>query len=287
MASFVRDGSVIEQSIDTNGKITTFAGVVPTKKTSITATEATSSPGSLKGVYLDQNIVNLAVHPTAREIFYILNDPKVGGIGIRSAWDGSGQKRVFESGIVGWRPYWLSDGRIILAQNPAYNIGGYAYALESDGSLTPLIRNVPGLTILPRTSSQVFLYGTAADNTLTLHVQKVAGESLLLPIKTVTDKCVWAPGKKLIAYCAVPQKLGIGDFLINWLQGRIHTSDTWWKIDAESGTTEIFFTSENMIDVVRPVIDESGTYIAFMNGVDASLWVLRIPIENIATSTPR
>jgi hypothetical protein len=288
VAAFTNDGAVTLRSTDDIGKTTLFAGIVPPKKAPVTAEIATSAPVALKGAYLAQNITDLAVNPKAHEMFYILPDPKVGVIGIRSAWDGTGQKRVFESGIIGWRPTWLSDGKIILTQYPAYDIAGSAYTLESTGILTPIIRNIPGLTILPQTSSKTYIYGTGTNGTLTLYVQKDKKDAELLPVKTVADKCVWNPKDNTMAYCAVPNSLGSGDFIDNWLQGRIHTSDTWWEVNTKDDTAQIIFVSdnpyENSIDVIQPTIDQTGSYISFMNGVDLSLWALRIPSDTSKTT---
>jgi len=250
---------------------------------------ATTTVGTLSGVILEDGILSLTVNPLKPELFYILNNKDGGVIGVTSAWDGSKQKRVFSSGIAGWRPYWLSDGRIILAQNPAYNAPGFAYELGSDGSLTPILSNIPGLTILPRASSKDIIYGESADNSLALYLKKGSNDAVLLPLKTVADKCVWAPGKQQVAYCAVPKAIGYGNFIEPWLQGRIHTSDVWWKINTSDASTEILFTSPTAsrlsLDVLHPVVDQSGRYLAFMNGVDSTLWVLRIPNESAASST--
>ena len=287
LAAFTKDGAVALRSIGQNGATTLFAGTVPQKAPPATAEIASSSPVTLKGTYLAENVRGMAVNPKAHELFYILPDAKIGAIGIRSAWDGTGQKRVFESGILGWRPQWLADGRIILTQNPAYDLAGSAYTLDTTGTLTPLVRNIPGLTLLARASSKTLVYGTATNNTLVLYVQKDKKDPEVLPVKTVADKCVWSPKNDMVIYCAVPQSLGVGNFLDSWLQGRIHTSDTWWQVNLANDTAEIIFVSENSsansLDVIQPTIDDSGRYVSFLNGADMSLWVLTIPD---ASSTP-
>ncbi len=288
-AAITRDGAVALRGIDDGGKTTLFAGTIPPKTAPATAEISSSSPVAMKGTSLAADVSDLAINPKTNEVFYVLPDAKIGAIGIRSSWDGKVQKRVLESGIIGWRPLWLSDGRIVLTQYPAYDLPGNAYVLESGGTLTPLIRNIPGLTILPRASSKTFVYGTATGGTIAMYVQKEKKEPELLPIKTIADKCVWAPKKEFILYCAVPQTLGSGNFIDNYLQGRIHTSDTWWEVNTADGTAQIFFVSDSSsgaIDVIQPTIDENGKYISFMNGFDQSLWVLRMPTntENTAAS---
>ena len=90
------------------------------------------------------------------------------------------------------------------------------------------------------------------------------------------DKCVWAPGISLIAYCAVPADTKNPHFIGDWYQGTLHTSDTWWKIDTAAGTATILYTMQRSLDVQHPIIDALGNYIAFQNGSDQSLWLLRL-----------
>jgi hypothetical protein len=119
-----------------------------------------------------------------------------------------------------------------------------------------------------------------------------------LPIKTISEKCVWAPsnapqsgapgghsvaqnviaGKELVAYCAVPVSPVSGTYLRDWYRGAVHSEDSWWKVDVSAGTVErIFSPDANLsLDVENPSIDGNGSYIAFMNAADKSLWMLRI-----------
>ena len=83
---------------------------------------------------------------------------------------------------------------------------GYAYTLKADGQLVPLVRGVLGLTVLPKTSSPLLLYGSSSGAGLSL-VGVASGTPQTIPLATVADKCVWLPGNSDIAYCAVPNRL--------------------------------------------------------------------------------
>ncbi len=100
----------------------------------------------------------------------------------------------------------------------------------------------------------------------------------LLSVHTIADKCVWAPGKELIAYCAVPQSAPSGNFLDNWYKGTTHTVDSWWRIDASGGSAQLVYSPDPslLLDVEKPTIDGGGNYLAFRNARDGSFWVLRL-----------
>lgn len=268
-------GGVIERTIDASHNITTFVGRIAT---STSDAIATTTARALSGTYLDTNIIAIALNPATEELFYLENGaPRI--MGVRAQSDGSKKKTVFSSAIADWRLTSLSDGRIILLTSPADGIPGYAYTLRSDGSLAPLVRATPGLTILPRTSSPAILYGQSTGSGLILFAQVKADTSVVtLPVRTIADKCVWAPGADLIAYCAVPRVPPTGNFLNDWYKGATHTTDAWWRIDVSAGQAQLIYTPDQSLslDVESPVISANGAYLAFRDARDGSLWVLRL-----------
>ena len=99
---------------------------------------------------------------------------------------------------------------------------------------------------------------------------------ILLPVRTVADKCVWSPSPHTV-FCAVPQSLPAGGgFLDAWYRGQVHTADQWWQIDTDTGASEMLFSPDIPLDVQDPIIDPQGQYIIFKNAADQSLWALRI-----------
>ena len=61
--------------------------------------------------------------------------------------------------------------------------------------------------------------------------------------------------------------------------GAVHTSDTWWRIDASTGEVTPLLEpgdTDKTFDVENPMIDSAGEKIAFMDAKDKSLWILRI-----------
>ncbi|MEK7132449.1 MAG: hypothetical protein AAB830_00160 [Patescibacteria group bacterium] len=267
-AVFSRDGSVVLRSINEDGGVDSFAGSL-------------ASTSVLAGNYLTRNIRAIVPDPETHGLLYMVKNDTGEGVAVRSSWSGAKPKIVFTSPLSSWKLTSLDDGRTFFTLQPADNVPGFAYELKSSGSLVPEIQDVPGLTFLPRASSTAILYGASAGGTLNLFAKASdKGQIFPLSIRTVADKCVWdLSNKQLIVYCAVPQFVVSNTFLNDWYRGVTHTSDSWWRADANDGTVELVFSpseGDESLDVENPVIDASGEHIAFMNAVDKTLWLLRI-----------
>lgn len=277
-ALFTTDGSVIQRAINDTGAISTFAGTVKTTVASGTTSVA------LDGFFFPQNIFELSVNPIAKTVFFLTHagtPGNTGSVGITTQWDGSKQKQIFSSLVGSWHSQFLPDGRIILTESPSDNLAGYAYQLNSDGTLTDIERNIPGLTVSLDPSSKALIYGQSSQGTLSTYVQTAPNATTTpLSIATIADKCVWLPGKGETAYCAVPKSLATSTFLNDWYRGAVHTSDVWWQINAITGeVSQVYSPSSSdgvALDVQNPQMDSTGTYIAFTNANDESLWVLKI-----------
>ncbi|MBI2610642.1 hypothetical protein HYW60_01760 [Candidatus Kaiserbacteria bacterium] len=264
--ALVAGDRVIMRGIDEAGAVATVAGEISTST-------SPQAPATLKQRRLVNNIRSIAMDPSGAELFYIV-DTLQGSAGIRTSWDEKKQKKIFDSAVLGWQIDFLSDGRITAVENASDNAAGHAY-LVRENSLQPIVENVQGLTFLPHPKLSAHLYGSSAQN-VSLFARTDAISTVLLPIRTVADKCVWAPSA-LTAYCAVPQQLPPTNFLDAWYRGEMHTSDAWWKVDVSANAAEPLYGSANTtFDVEEPAIDANGNYIAFGNAIDKTLWLLRI-----------
>jgi hypothetical protein len=277
-----RSGGVLYRTLNgTTGAIETFSGAIGV---------ASSSPASaLSGTALKNNITEIDANPDNKTIFYLIAD--------NGQFEGHTQtwipgktgkdSLVFTSSIGSWKLFSLADGRLLVAEKPQDGVSGFAYEVLKDQSLKPVVRNAPGLTLLPLSGSKALVFGTSDHGVLTLYAQ-TSTTTLALPIQTVADKCVWAPSHEvskknpisdLVIYCAVPKDATSGNFLEDWYMGSLHTSDSWWRINLTTGKSEKIFAPEQgsaSIDVVDPSIDPSGTFIGFKNHMDGTLWLLRI-----------
>lgn len=274
-AVFARDGSVVLRSVSQNNVTTSFAGRIA----SSTSPVENDTPSKLEGVYLPQNIVTLAAHSNPNELFFVVPDPSGGASGVTSTWGGTGQKRIFSSALSGWIVMSLSDGSRYIQQKPSNGVSGYAFKILSNGALERVARDLPGLEILPKSRSSALLYSSALGSDISLFGRiNAQSADTRIPLRTIAEKCVWAPGISLIAYCAVPQTAPQSPYPDSWFMGDAHTADAWWKIDVSANSVEQIFTPDvnTALDVESPAIDDSGRYIAFINGSDKTLWMLTI-----------
>lgn len=273
------NGHVVERSIDETGAITTFMGTL----SAVTSPSSTSTTQyALNGAYIGKGIRSIVINPADQSIFYLVPNVSGGVDGVTAQWNGSKPQKIFSSTITHWTPLRLADGRLVITESPADDIPGYSYMVRNDGVMTLLAGNIAGLTILPHPSTKALIYGSSANGVLTLFAQSAASSSpTTLEIRTIADKCVWLASKTAIAYCAVPTTPSSHSFLNAWYRGEVHTSDEWWKVDVAAGTAAMVYSpkvSSNVsVDVEHPVIDATGSYIAFVNAADKSLWMLKVP----------
>ena len=271
-ALFAPNGTIIERTIGNDGAITTFIGAIAS------STSATSTSRALRGKQLSSNIRFITFNKSGASILYLVESTR-GTVGMTAKKDGTSIVQVFTSTIGSWRPLWLSNGDIILLESPTDNAAGYAYRLQKNGTTQLLIGNIPGLTILPHFNSKALIYGSTRGGALALFGTLNQSTTTNLGMATIADKCVWSTTLNTIAYCAVPTVPPTGQFLNDWYQGIVHTSDQWWKVDVSTGVSQVIYSpsKDNVsLDVENPTIDASGAYIAFMNAKDKSLWLLRL-----------
>jgi hypothetical protein len=277
------DGSALYRSLnDTTGSIQTFSGIM--------GSSTSNNLGSLIGVNLPNNILAISANPDAKSIFYLSQQDDGSFAGFTAPWipgKSAKAKQIFTSLIRSWRPIFLSDGRTMIVESANDNAIGYSYEILSSGTMKPLAHNILGLTFLPLSNSDAYLYGSSANGTLALFMQ-TSTTTYALPVKTIADKCTWAPyttatkkkpASHMVVYCAVPESIGVKNFLQAWYMGALHTSDSWWQMDFTTGQTEKILdanTGGSQLDVIDPSIDPTGNFLGFRNNLDGSLWLLRI-----------
>lgn len=273
-ATFAADGSVVLQSLGESGEIASFAGKIATSS-SATAGDA---PNKLEGVYLPRDIISLSSRSAPNTLLFLIPDTAGGSVAITSDWQGAKQKRVHSSALSGWRVILTADGTAYVLQKASDGTAGYFYRVLPSGTLERVVGDIPGLVALPKPGSKALLYSSSENGVLSLYSRtSQPSTDALLAIKTVAEKCVWAPGTALIAYCAVPGTAPSGSFLRNWYSGAEHTSDSWWRIDVSAGKVEkLQLPESSAFDAQEPIMDSSGSYIAFINGTDRTLWMLSL-----------
>ena len=265
-AYFSSGGAVALRSIK-DGAVTTLVAPLSAAESNVQA---------LLGVQLPIDVLSLS--PARDDIVFLVQNG-AGAALMRSNWSGQSARLILSLPLSSWIVMRSHDGSVFIAQRPSDGAAGYAYRVTDAGGLVPLVQNVAGLTISPRSANGPVLYGSSEGGLLSLSLLPTPlAEPIHLTLRTSADKCVWARSTRAIAYCAVPRVPSTGPALDERSQGILHTADAWWRIDGVTGETELIFSppSDVAIDVERPLIDEKSGTIVFMNRTDKSLWMLRI-----------
>jgi len=264
--SFMTEKGVLQQSVE-QGQVVTFAGEIGAR--------GDDGFSTFNGKTLPPNILAISPAPDSKNITYIVRGATNASV-VRAAFDGSKPTQLASVGTGSWNLFSLANSTVI-AEKAASGILGSAYTIVN-GLLNPLVRSVPGLTIAPHPEGEALLYSSDTGSDVQLYLKPSPTASPAgLQIRTVAEKCAWSTGRSLVAYCGVPRSMP-RMFLNLWYRGLSHTEDTIWKVEGGGGTaTEIFTPQPGVaMDVERPMVDDTGNYLAFINGIDKSLWVIRL-----------
>jgi len=257
---------------DTNSIIKTFSA-------DIAVDENTGDEGSLDGVFLEENIGQIAVSPDD-DLFY-LTDTSSGAVGIKTAFDGEVIKQVADLEFTEWLYQWATEGRVFLTTKPSFSTSGYMYSLNiGDGSLEKILGGINGLTTLASNDGENIIYSVSTERGLILSIYNASsGNGNILSLITLPEKCVWKSDNVTI-YCGVPTSIPNGEYPDNWYKGTMSFSDSIWKLDIEVGTAELLASPTELLgiemDVIKPAVSESGKYLVFINKKDLTAWALEL-----------
>jgi hypothetical protein len=232
---------------------------------------ATTTDQELKGAYID---------PYAR--IAVGADGTI--IGALAGQNGSaietfkvdGKKKVtrYTSPLTSWVPH-TAHGAHYVVSAPAAGVLSSVYEVVNN-ELERVFGDVPGLSVLFAQVGPDILYSSGGRNAVALYVYDGAlGERRELPLATLAEKCAWAPAPRAVL-CGVPTAIPAGDYPDDWLLGRVHTSDSLWFIDTETGQTQALVDLEEQVgvplDVGQLQVSSDGQYALFINKNDQTLW---------------
>ncbi len=276
--SFFGDGgsSVVMRYLKGDGAtIATFTGTLPKDVVG----GDTAGENEILGSFLPENIKGLVVSPDGSKLFYMYSVKDI-MVGMVSTFLGINKTQVFDSPFTEWIPQWPKDSLITITTKASGYVPGYMYAIDPNKKdLTKIFGGIKGLTTLTSSDGKKVLYN---NNGLSINVYNIeTGESSLLDVKTLPEKCVW--GKDSIdVYCAVPRY--IDNSLIYpdvWYQGEISFGDIIWKINTENKNKTllidpILLGNVQDMDITELMLDENTKNLFFVNKLDASLWGLEL-----------
>lgn len=267
---WIDDEYVILRHVGKKGTAATFLGKVRMSTTSPT--------GELVGDYLEEGIVSVVANKEARAYFTIVPTKESSCIGVvTQLGKKTVSRRVWESSVCGFSAQWNSKNSILLSQFGSEGLSGNVIALDlSKKTEDLLVSDEPGLSLAHGSSQDTYLYSTSQNGTLHTYLKNKKGV-FRLGVRTLGEKCVFSKNMSGL-FCAVPEALPERGLPDAWYRGEIHFSDSWWRIDTESGAAEKIFLEDSgsNIDVKDPSIDEAGLFVAFLDNTTGAPWVLRL-----------
>ncbi len=231
----------------------------------------------ITGSFLPENISDLSLSYDFSKMFYLFSVGD-GATGATFSFQNNAKVQIFDSPFTEWLSSWPNSKMVTITTKPSSNIPGYMYAVNPDKKdFNKVLGGINGLTTLTSPDGKTVLY---ADNNLSLSIFSTdTGNSYVLGVKTLPEKCVWG-SKSDIIYCAVPKYSDRVQYPDFWYQGEVSFSDEIWKIDAASGSTTIISNPASIsgeeVDGIKLALDESQNYLFFINKKDSYLWELSL-----------
>jgi hypothetical protein len=230
---------------------------------------------STEGVLLPTTTSEVAISPSGDSIFYLMENKETEGI--VASWENQNKKEILTLPIGEFTTAWPQSDLITLLTKPSALFNGYLYKLNpTNGSLTKLLGEAKGLTILYSPHENKIIYSQSANKDLTTKIYNLhTKESIDLGAKTLPEKCLFSDLNTDRIYCAVPRTLPTADYPDDWYQGLISFSDNLWEINTLTGTAKIIF-SENFLDITDLFSDAEENYLFFVNKKDSTLWSFKL-----------
>lgn len=235
--------------------------------------------GGVNGQYLPENIISISSSPSNSIFYYITKDENNNAVGNLFTTAGNKNVKVFKSAFSEWNTDWPTAENVYLTTKPSYNVGGYAYSLNTrSGIFTKILGNIKGLTTKTNQDGSKMIYSTSANIGPSLSVYNIQNnETKELDLYSFADKCVFA-FNKIDAYCGVPNTKPGTENPDLWYQGLESYSDSIYKIDTNTGSISLIMNTnaKGGIDTTNLFLDKTEEYLFFINKKDSTLWSLNL-----------
>lgn len=232
-----------------------------------------SASGS-SGYFLPQNLADIAVASTS---VLMLSSGVNGSTASLARTDGTGARTVFSTPLTSLRVFFAGKSQYLAVTKASATLPGTAFLVDATGRLSRVAGPHDGLSALPSPSGKWILVSYTLGGAMQMElVNTTTGEILPLPVATLADKCVWTSDDSAI-YCGVPVNPPGGvAYPDDWYQGAVQFSDRVWKIQISGRYAQMVLDlpkeTKELVDVVSPAINPSGTVLVFVNKNNGSLW---------------
>lgn len=300
-ATFTPAGdSLVARFLDSNDNILTYFITLKDKKPIVASTsvrlasttgETVASKNAaealqfkdVSGVYLAKNIREIALSTSGKKTLQLTYGSDGGILSILDTINLK-PKTVLASPLREWLISLPTDSKAIITTKPSGTTHGYSYILNiSNGTISKLVGNILGMTVLPNQSLSSYIVGYASE-TLKLSVLDPKTSTLNdLSMNTLPEKCVWSNTSPEIIYCAVPKTIIPALYPDDWYKGRLFFNDSLWKINTKTNETTLLSNlsveSSQLIDATNLQISPTDKYLTFINKRDLTLWGIDLNLK--------
>ena len=194
--------------------------------------------------------------------------------------DGTKSRTLVLSPIRSWVPL-AGDSRFFIQSAPSSGASGFLYEIKSNGSLTKILSDIPGLLSVPSPGGRYILYSGSTGVKIFLGMLDTkTGQNYTLPLKTLATKCAWISEDAPRVFCAISDPVRAGTAMLpdDWLLGKIAFNDSAWIIRPIENTAHSLGSLQEIagtpIDVLGVKISFNQQYALFTNKNDLSVWSL-------------
>src|SRR3989344_8165660 len=240
------------------------------------------SSGRLVGIFLADDIDEIAVSPDKTQYFSLVSKEAT-AVGTLTGFGTAvtSPPLAFTLPLTEWLPSWPEKNTLVFTTKSSARAEGFAYAFDvRQKTLKKILGGISGLTVLPSPGGEKMLYSRGLSGTIDTFVFDIkTGASQKIPVTTLSEKCAWETSATLV-YCAVPERLGAGEYPDDWYQGVATFSDALWSIDTKTNTPQRIAVpvrdAQEEIDATSLILSSDESVLFFINKKDFSLWGLRL-----------
>ena len=242
----------------------------------VTISSYVASLGGAKGEFLASDILDVSLSPDKNSFFYLIKNPN-GISGVTKSFKDTKINNVWTSPYTEWLSQWVSPQKVFLTTKASWSYQGSLFSLNtSNGTMTKIFGDIPGLTTLANTGATLVLYNNSTTIGPKLEVFDINKHKVEdLDVYGLPDKCVWS-NDKISIYCALPKVITGTQYPDSWYQGLISFDDYFVRIDTNTNqvSTIADSTDETSVDATHLFLDKAEKQLFFTNKKDSTLWSL-------------
>jgi len=197
--------------------------------------------------------------------------------------DGSDWKDIFQTRLKDLILEWPLVDKISIKTPTSGLVEGLVLTLNPQtGEFKRVLSGIYGLNIKWSTWGNKILYSATDERgkDISLYLVDQNGENKKeLGLNTLVEKCVFSQDNRTL-FCALPEKLSANAILPDdYYKGLITTSDSFWKINLETGEKNLIYQPEEMsrtYDATELFLSPKEDYLFFINRKDGFLYSLKI-----------